>query len=273
MKRIITTGAILLAVFALFASNRHIRSYVCTMKNMAVHQMKGNVSPEFEINRLQDEIRNLDSDLPGMVDSLAALDYEIKQGKAKLEKAQTALASHEKGLLEFAQTVKEKGKTQFVFASQKYTPVTGNQKLARDFALFNSLKATVESQQKLLAAQEQRFQVKFDQVSKIKEQKQAFETQLTQLATELELLKNEPNVCQTNFDSSRIALIQEGLANLKRQVGKLQSKKDIYEKLGMTTETGPVTSEPAIDPDVVLDAINNQGVTQPAVPQTVNKDE
>jgi chromosome segregation ATPase len=273
MKRTLTIGTIVLALVALFATNRHIRSYLHSAKNIAFTQLKGNISPEFEINRLQDEIRNLDSDLPGMVDSLAALDYDIKQNKAKLEKAQTALASHEKTLLEFAETVKAKGKTQFTFLDQKFTPTTGNKKLARDFALYNNLKATVESQQKLLTAQEQRFQVKFDQISKIKEQKQAFETQLTQLATELELLKNNSNGCEPAIDNSRIALIQEGLANLKRQVGKLQSKHDLYEKLGMTTENAPVNSDPAIDPDVVLNAINNQGVEQQNPPVTVNKDE
>jgi hypothetical protein len=59
MKRFLTIAAILLVVGLVVAKNTRVSSYMCTLAKKVQNNMQANVSPEFEIERLDMEIERL----------------------------------------------------------------------------------------------------------------------------------------------------------------------------------------------------------------------
>jgi hypothetical protein len=109
-------------------------------------------------------------------------------------------------------------------------------------------------------------------VAKIKQTKDAFELKLTQLETDLALIRAEEatgnGVTEAKFDNSRITLIQDGLKNLQRQVNIMKKKTELLHEIAPTQGT-PTSTAPKLDPDIVLQAIQNPPADKSAV-QTVS---
>lgn len=269
MKRLLTIAAVLLITSLVVASNTEVASYVCTGLKLLAKQATPVVSPEFEVERLKLEIAKLDNEVPRMVNSLATMyKDDIEPLKAKVNQNQKKLKNHETVLLEFAKVVKGNNSPEFVFEKLTYTTSKANEKLTQDFAIYQSLKATVQGQEKLLAAKEKQYSVKLDQVAKIRLTKQEFETKLTQLETDLALLRSNQasgSATEADFDNERITLIQNGLKGLQREIGILQHTQTINDQIAPAAAKTSASPTPAIDPDVVLNAIQNPGEAKSSV--------
>jgi len=252
-----TIGAILLGVVVLFAGSPLLRSYVKSAWHQTVCKMKGNIPAEFEIERLKGEIAQLDQEVPQLVTALAEMSYDLDNQKKQLQTVQGKLKAHTERLVDFAKAVKNNPNTQFVFAKQSFAPTEANKKLADEYKTFNTMKTIAEGKEKLVAAREKQFKIKLDQVNRIRQQKQEFELQLTNLETELALVKHQPGTPEKAFDNSRITLIEEGLKNLTRQVGIAKKESELKIMLGTGTDNAGPAAGPQIDPDVVLNAIQN----------------
>jgi len=258
MKRFLTIAAILLVVGFVVAKNRQMCSYVCTTGQMLTKQLKGSVSPEFEIERLKNEIAKLDGDVDRLIQDEATLTVDLKEYRADLAKKETALAKTEESLLTFAKEVKSNPDKGFVFTKASYTPVTAKKKLADDFDLYKSQKGSVQSLKNLIGAKEKQYNSLLTHRTKIATQKLTYQAQLDQLSADWATLKNDTNASTPNFDSTRFAQIEQGLKDLKRKV---EIEKTVLElKNGMAPPQQDVQVEVGnqIDPDTVLSAIQNQ---------------
>jgi len=278
MKKFLLISTVLLVVGALVvAKNPTIRSYCNVFCKQFKDTVKSNISPELEIERLKMEIARLDKEVPNLVNSLAVMyKDEIEPLQVKVAKSQTKLKAYEQTLLDFAKAVKTNSNTEFVFAKETYSPTRANDKLTQDFTLYQGLKATTQNQEKLLAAKQKHYQIKHDQVTKIKHTQQEFETKLTQLETELALLRtNEAagtSVVDANFDNTRISVIQDGLKSLQRDVDIMKKAQEIKNEIAPQASTAQPAVTPKLDPQVVLDAITNPANAKSNVETTTPQD-
>jgi hypothetical protein len=277
MKKFLIIAAVVLGIGTfVIARNPVMRSYCSAVWHTCQAQVKGNVTPEFEIERLKLEIAKLDQEIPNLVNDLAVMDQdEIQPLNARVTASQKNLKAREQTLLEFAKVVKSNPSSDFEFAKVKYTSARANDKLAEDFAWYQSLKAQVQGQEKLLAAKQQQYKIKYDQVTKIRQTKEGFELKLTQLETDLALVRAEEatgnGVTEAKFDNSRITLIQDGLKNLQRQVNIMKKKTELLHEIAPAPGT-PTSAAPKLDPDVVLQAIQHPAAEKSNV-QTVSPEQ
>jgi len=254
MRKFLTIAAILLVVGFVVAKNRQMCSYVCTTSKMISKQFKGSVSPEFEIERLKGEIASLDADVDRMIQDEATLSVDLKYDKQNLAKSEGSLAETREGLKAFAEKVKANPAASFVFANTSYTPVVAGSKLKASYDLFKSQEKSIESLRNLVAAKEKQLNTLKTQRQQIATMKLTYQAQVDQLAADLTVLKNETPSAVANFDNSRIAMIEDGIKNLKREVE--------IKGVALAIKNGLPGSAPAqpaatnqIDPDTVLNAI------------------
>jgi len=256
MKRFLTIAAVLLVVGFLVAKNRQMCSYVCTTSKMITKQFKGNLSPEFEIDRLKGEIANLDGDVDRMIQEEATLSVDLKYDKQTLTKSEGNLAKTREGLKAFAEKVKANPDKVFVFTNTTYTPVIASAKLKTEYDLFKSQEKSVESLKNLVAAKEKQLNNLKTQRQQLETVKLTYQAQVDQLAADWTILKNDtPAVAAANFDSSRIALIEEGLKNLKRKVDIDTEAATIKHGLPSAAPAQPAATN-QFDPDTVLNALD-----------------
>jgi len=267
MKKFLTIAAILLVVGFVVAKNRQMCSYVCTSAKVLSKQLKGSVSPEFEIERLKGEIAKLDGDVDQLIQDEATLTVDLKEKRAKLAQDETKLAQTEESLLNFAKEVKANPDKGFVFTKASYTPVTAKNKLAYDFDHYKSLKGSVQSLKNLISSKEKQYNSVLTHRTKIATLKQTYQAQLDQLAADWALLKSDNNSETPNFDNNRFTMIEEGIKNLKRKV-------DIESvAAGIKAETNKTAPAPQVevnqlDPDTVLNTIQNQPADKSSVKTT-----
>jgi len=265
MKKLLVAAAILLVVGFVVAKNRHVCSYVSTGCKMMSCQFKNSLSPEFEIERLRGEIAKLDTEVDRLIQDEATLAVDLKGYRSDLVAKETALARSEESLLNFAKEVKANPDKGFVFVKTSFAPTTAKKKLADDFDLYKSQKASVQSLKNLVAAKEKQYTTLVNQRTKIATTKLTFQAQLDQLAADYATLKNDSNSSSPNFDANQITLIEKGLKDLKRKV---DIESYIAEKKADTVNTNGVTMPEVgnnVDPDVVLDAITNPGTEKSTV--------
>lgn len=259
MRKFITIAAILLVVGLVVARNTRVSSYVCTAaKNIQKH-MQANISPEFEIERLDMEIERLKGDVNDLVNQEAVLSVDLSELKQNLESKEKTLAKSEETLLAFANKVKENSNSNFQFVSHTYTPVAAKKKLADDYELYQSQKASVKSMRNLVTAREQQLTTLRNQRQKIVTQQATYKAKLDQLAADWTLLKNEVNSSPASVDNNRFKSIEEGLKQLNRQVEIEKRKADIHGENHSISGGAAVEVGPQIDPDFVLNAIRNPG--------------
>jgi len=254
MKKFLTIAAILLVVGFVVAKNRQMCSYVCTTSKMLTKHLKGSVSPEFEIERLKGEIASLEADVDRMIREEANLSVDLRDSKTDLGKKEAAVVKTREGLKAFAEKVKANPDKGFVFTNTSYTPVVASSKLKADYDLFKSQEKSVESLRNLISTKEKQLNTFKTQRDQIKTMKQTFEAQLDQLAADWITLKNESPSANVSFDTSRIAMIEEGLKNLKHKVD-VETEYDRLKNSQQSSKSTPPAATNQIDPDTVLNAI------------------
>jgi len=268
MKRFLTIAAILLVVGFVVAKNRQMCSYVCTTSKMLTKQFKGSVSPEFEIERLKGEIANLTGDVDRLIQEEATLKYDLTVDQAKTKEKEADLAKTEASLKAFAEAVKTNADKSFSFTNTSFTPVTANSKLKADYKLYQEQKKAVEYLKKGAASKEKQYNSVKIQREKIFTTQQTYKAQLEQLASDWATLKNETNSTSPDFDANRFTQIEDALNNLKRKV---EIEKTVIElKNGQPTPQHNSQTEVGnqLDPDTVLNAINNPPADKSSVKTT-----
>lgn len=256
MKRLVLIAAILGIVGLVVAKNTHLSSCIYTVTKMAEKQLKGSISPEFEIERLKNEIARLDSDVDRLIQQEAEMAVDLDSFKNKLKGREETLKQTKVNLVEFATKVKNSD-SGFQFINVSYTPVTANKKLAADFQLYQSQEASVQSLRNLIAAKEKQYNSLVHKRNTFVTQKQTFQANVEQLEADWAELKNESNAPVSSFDTDRVAMIETGINELKRTIAIKQKEAEIRSEIPSFATSPAEATEPQIDPDVVLNALQN----------------
>ena len=229
------------ALFLVFGTSAP--SYVKTAFHKVRHNAKSAVPPQFEIDRVRDEIANLE---PAIKDGIAQyvqeqvdienLGREVAAMKANIESEKTAMKtlrnSLESGDYRLAGTI-------------SYTAEEVKGDLARrldsyrlNTKLLESKESTLKSKQKALAAAK-------EQLQRMASTKKALLAKLDGIEARLKMIETTRESRDFNFDDSALARAKQSVAELEKRLDVMAR---VAEMEGKYSDTGvPIVIEPGRD--------------------------
>lgn len=210
---LIVIGLLGLAVVA----KTNLFSYAGTFWSQVERETKKQIPTKFELERIRNEIANLDTDVDRMIRPVAEYKACIERMRKDLQKAQANLDEQKQTLQAMVGDLK--GNPEFVtYGGERYPAARVKQKLAKDFEAFKRLEATVATQHKLLDAKEQALKASQEQLAKVIAKKREYELRVAQLEAEEETLQVARIGTKVQIDTSRATQIEEALTALERQL-------------------------------------------------------
>lgn len=199
---------------ALAVTNAVWSGSVGTAYKQAKSVVARQVSPEFELARIRDQIAKLTPDMNKNIERIAeatvevgALARKIDLVKAELDKRQTEIL-----------VLTEKVESGIVKAS--YTGTSLKDKLARDLKSYKTCEKDLSTKTQLLAAKKEALEAARRQLSEIHVVRQELEVEAARFETEIANL-NEAKArtkFRTDFDDSRLAKIRESMEQLRQRL-------------------------------------------------------
>lgn len=193
-----------------------IDSYVSYFCSNVAASLKNQVPTRIEIDRVRNEIANLDGDVNGMIRPIAEhkaaitrLKKDITTVEAKLDKQREVLMILTKDL--------EGNPTKVMYDGESYPVERVRQKLRKDFDGFKRLEANLTSQRKVLEAKETSLKATQGQLGKVMAKKQEYEERLAQLEANEETLQIARIGSSVHIDSSRATQIEASLQEIERR--------------------------------------------------------
>jgi chromosome segregation ATPase len=205
-------------------------SYVGTAYKRVKSAAKSNVPIDFEIGRAREKIKELDPEIHKTMHAIAKEEASVEQLEKELERRQAALDKSKQAILRFRDDLST-GKTEFTYASRKYTAEQVKTDLAARFANHKTRESTVESLQKVLAARKGGLDAARQKLVEMQSAKRQMEVDVENLEARLKMVEVAQVSGSFEFDDSRISRARELVADLNARL-------DVMDKLARADRTG-----------------------------------
>jgi septal ring factor EnvC (AmiA/AmiB activator) len=249
----------LLAVGALglivLAKATHVGSYVGTFCAKAKASIKDSVPTEFDIDRIDREIANLDQKLDQMIRPIAAHKVEVDRLRKDVAERETKLKEQKEVLLAATAAVKNaKPGEKLVYGQKAYRAEQVKARIALDFESYKRQEANLAAQRKLLELRETTLQAAQDQLQGFMAKKEEFRVQLAQLRAEHEINKVNALGANVEMDNTPLATIAESLGDLKDKIERQRLELELRNQVGAVAGiqlSQPQQNAAAVDLDAI----------------------
>lgn len=273
MKRFITITALLVGGAVLVGSCPEVRKSLVSWGQAIEQNVSGKQTVERKIADLRQQVKQLDRKFPSLIDNLAELDTQIQDLQDEITTTTTARNSLQESLLAFAKAVKAHPDGEFAFASTTYSQNEADQKLKRDYSLFQTYEDAIASQKNLLSAKQKLRNAVDHRLKSLSARKRQYTAQLDRLEAEYTLVQSRTTNSVVKLDDSEDDNIEQAMKQIDRDVRVMKNRLHILNSLAeQNPEPQATTTEPRLDPDVVLNAVGGNAAPNNAPVQTVNQD-
>ena len=176
-------------------------------------KLEKNLSPEFELARIKDQIKELTPDMHKNIGRIAEEMVAVDTLKTQVEDMQVRL-NGQKEEIQAMTTVLEKGDKFFTYGGRQLTPNQIKAKLRN----FREGEKALETKKKLLAHRQEGLESARQQLIETKQQKEKLELTVAEFETEIQALKLEQTRSKFQLDDSRLGEIKGALEDLRQRV-------------------------------------------------------
>jgi len=247
-RKLLIAGAFLLV--GLFAVKKlHLDGYVSTAWKGICQEARNQIPTKFEMDRLENEIAQMDKDIERLADPLSELDFDIKVLKQEITQLARDVDRGKKALASWAEEL-EKGSQVVHFEGKDYTNRQVKQ-LAQETLTNCKLKETqLGTKRQTLEIKQKHYDALYEQANQLAGLKKQFEIELANLRAEQEKLKVEQMNAPVVQDNGRVGRIKEAMDNLKRKLGSQRTKVDLLRRPPFTTEPAPSSVNTVPEPNL-----------------------
>lgn len=254
MKKSIALLAAGTLALVVLAKTTNIGSYAGTLWSKTKESIKDSVPTEFDIDRIDREIANLDQKLDQMIRPVAEHKVAVDRLRKDIVQREAKLKEQKEVLLAATANVKNAKKGEkLCYGGKAYTPDQVKARIALDFDSYKRQEGYLNAQRKLLDSREATLQAAQDQLQAFMAKKEEFRVQLAQLRAEHEV--NKVNAVGTNveIDSTPLATIAQSLGDLKDRIERQRTELELRNQVGAVA--GIQLNQPQQTTAVDLDAI------------------
>jgi len=233
MKKIVIWLLIIAGGLFLFRKT-HLYSYVSTAWAKVKCGAKDQVPLEFEVDRVRNEIANLDNDIKDHLSPIAEEMANIKDLQKRIHETRDSLKQQKKTILAMTRDL-DGGSKYISYGDEEYTADEVRAKLDQDFASYRRCEAELKAQEQLLAAKQKSLRAVRNQLASMKTLKRDLEVQLAQLEAELKTVRLAQTKDKYQLDDSRLSDIKASLAEIEHRLNVERAKTEL---------NGQVASDP-----------------------------
>ena len=232
-KKIVLLG--LGAAGALAMTNAVWSGSVSTAWRKARTSIEQTISPEFELERIRDQISRLTPDMNKNIEIIAEATVEVASLNRKIELVRAELDKRQTELLTLTEKIESGVK---VVSWHGGNP---KDKLARDMKSFKACEKDLATKQRLVEAKREAMESARRQLTTINESRQELEVMAAQYEAELANLREVQDRSKLVLNDSRLSEIRESFEKLRQRIDAEKVKAEL---------AGQFTTAPAGEPVV-----------------------
>ncbi|HUE71636.1 MAG TPA: hypothetical protein VMP01_12190 [Pirellulaceae bacterium] len=225
-------------------------SYTKTSLGWVQQSVREAVPVEFEINRANQMIRDLDPEIHRNMHLIAKEEVDVKGLRDQLAEGEKQLAKNKADIEKLTGDL-QRGDSTFVYCGKNYTARQVEHDLTRRFESFKVKEATLSKLRQILAARENGLVAGREKLKEMQAAKSKLEIDVANLEARLEMVKVAQSTSEFNFDDSQ-------LSRTKDLVKDISARIDVAEKLvnAETTYPGQIDLEEAPASDITEQITN-----------------
>ena len=255
MKRAIAS-AIALTLSAGMVLGTDLLSYVTTAGRNLRAAVKSEITPEFELQRIQGEIENLMPEIKQHMTIVAEQRVEMKDMERQIDEKEASLETQRESILALRDDLAS-DRDSFTYKRVSYTRTEVEADLAHRFDAFRSAEDSVTRDRQILEAQRQTLRANQTKLNTMLERKQALAVQVSQLEARLKTIQATEAINNLEVDDSKLCRVEDMIRELNRS---LDVRESLLETEGKCMGRIPVEERNEPETDVLAEIDRHFGV-------------
>jgi len=214
-KIVIVSLAVVAGLFLL--SKTHLGSYCSTAWHKVSQSVGSAVPMEFEIERIRNEIAQLDPEMRSQIKAIADEIVAVENLKKDVGDLRVSVSNQKDGLLALRKEVTSGTKT-VSFKGREMTADKAREKLQRDFDTYKRADAGLKSKEALLEAKENALSAAREQLASMRAKKEELTVAVAQLEAELKTLRVAETKSNIKLDDNKLGEIKKAVKDLQDRV-------------------------------------------------------
>jgi chromosome segregation ATPase len=244
LKKIIIGGSSLLLAGGLFFGNETF-SYLRTFGTQVRQTVKNEISVEFELQRIRDEVDSLMPEIRRHMQSVAEQSVDVKDLERTLAEREKSLSEQRASILTLRKDL-DSGRDHFTYRAVSYSRAEVLADLAQRFESLQSAEAAAKRDHQILAAQREILHANQRRLDAMQARRQDLAVHVAQLEARLKQVQAAEALNSSPLDDSRLASVEKLIHDMNRA---LDIREAMLESEGRLSGRIPVeeSAEPATD--------------------------
>lgn len=233
-KLVVGTAAVALAGGLLLGSDAI--SYLRTFGGNVREAVKSEISVEFELDRIRDEVDNLMPEIRSHMTLVAEQSVDAKDMERELTEKEASLGRQKEAILALRSDL-ETGKDNFTYRAVSYTRGEVEADLAHRFESYCTAEGCVKRDRQILAAQRDTLHANQKKLDTMLSRKQDLIVKVAQLEARLKQVQAAETVNSIEIDDSRLAHVENMIKEMNHA---LDVRESVLESEGQILGRIPV---------------------------------
>lgn len=246
LKRMVIGGASLVIAGGLFLGGE-TWSYMRTLGNQMRQAVKQEISVEFELQRIRDEVERLMPEIRCHMRTVAEQSVDVKELERVLAERMRGVEEQRAAILTLRQDL-ESGKGEYVYRSVSYSRREVESDLAHRFETYQSAERSVKRDERILSAQRETLRANQQRLDGMQARRQDLSVQVAQLEARLKQVQAAETLQSSPLDDSRLANVERLIREMNRT---LDVREALLESEGRVSGRIPVEGTDAPQADIL----------------------
>ena len=214
-------------------------SYLRTFGGQMREAVKSEISVEFELDRIRDEVDNLVPEIRRHMTIVAEQSVDVKDLERGLTDKEASLGKQKDAILALRSDL-ETGNDSFTYRAVSYSRSEVESDLAHRFESFCSVEEAVKRDRQILAAQRDTLRANQKKLDTLLSRKQDLVVQVAQLEARLKQVQAAEAINSIEIDDSKLAHVEKMIKDMNRA---LDVRESVLETEGSVLGRIPVNEE------------------------------
>lgn len=259
MLKKVVCGSLAATMLAGVLFGRDMFSYANTACKNVRSAVKSEITPEFELDRIRNEIERLMPEIRQHMAIVAEQSVDVKDLQRDIEKKRSKLDKQKDAILALRSDLSQDGES-FTYRHVSYTRGEVEADLENRFTSFRAGEEALKRDQQILDAQRQTLQANQKKLDAYLGSKQTLTVQVSQLEARLKTIQATEAVNQIEFDDTRLSHVEEMIGELNHA---LDVRESLIETEGNVLGRIPIEAEvEEVHTDVVAEIDSHFGLEE-----------
>lgn len=249
-------GSLAATMLAGFVFGTDLFSYANTACDNVREAVKSEITPEFELDRIRNEIDELMPEIRQHMTVVAEQSVDVKDLDRAIAEKDSKLAKQKDAILALRSDLGA-GRDKFTYRHVSYTRGEVEADLADRFEAFRAGEEAVARDRQILAAQKQTLRANQKKLDSMMGRKQGLSVQVSRLEARLKTIQATEAVNSIEVDDSKLSHVEEMISELNHA---LDVRESMLETEGTVLGRIPVEEDAEIETDVVSEIDQHFGL-------------